>query len=244
MDRLLQNVDLNEIINNTNMINLPNEQNDIVNKIGTFIDAVNEQDALKCDAKCQSDKKANELYQTYMTANTNAQTAPEEVETAERNYYTYTKGDYAYNLMKEKEFKQKGQKLANALKRDYLNSYKELELLYNNVKQQSTYNKHIDDLANTYDGKHKKLNELIQNTESTANVANRKSYYYNHYTSFMETISLIIYRINIIVAVLFVIIVYLGKKMNVFLYQIMSIVLIANIFIPYKYILRYFLYNL
>ena len=40
MDRLLQNVDLNEIINNTAMINMPPGQEDLLNKISGFIDNV------------------------------------------------------------------------------------------------------------------------------------------------------------------------------------------------------------
>lgn len=241
MDRLLQNVDLNEIINNSSMVKMPAEQEELLGKISSFIDNVNSQSMLRCDDECQKNKKSSELYEKYVDAQNNERNAPDEVETAERNYYVYSKGDYAYNKMKEAEYTKKGNKIANVLKREFNDKFKELELLYNNVQQQNTYNKHIDDLVDTYSKGNQQLEMDIQNTESQSNVANRKATYFSQYNTMVDNISLVIYRLNIILAVLFIILAYLGKKMNIRFYQLVSVVMILNLFIPYKWFIQKFL---
>jgi hypothetical protein len=238
MDRLLQNVDLNEIINNTAMVNMPPGQEDLLNKISGFIDNVNADSVLRCDSECQKNRKSSELYEKYVDARENAKEAPDEVETAERNYYVFSKGDYAYNKMKEREYSVKGKNIANVLKKDFNEKYKELSLLLNNVNQQNTYNKHIDDLVKNYSNENEKLNNDIQDTESNSNVANRKALYFSQYTNYVESLTLLLYRLNIILAIIFILVSYLGKKLHLRIYQIASILFIANIFMPYKWLFQ------
>lgn len=238
MDRLLQNVDLNEIINNSSMIEMPEGQEELLSKISGFVDNVNNDSVLRCDSECQKNRRSTELYEKYADARENAETAPEEVENTERDYYIYSKGDYAYNKMKEREYSKKGKKLASLLKSDFNENYKEIGLLLNNVNQQNTYNKHIDDLVNTYSNENTELNKNIQNTESKTNVANRKTTYYSQYIDYMETISTTLYRLNLILTIIFLIFAYLGKKMHIRFYQIISVVLIINLVTPYNYIFK------
>jgi hypothetical protein len=238
MDRLLQNVDLNEIINNTAMVNMPPGQEDLLNKISGFIDNVNADSVLRCDSECQKNRKSSELYEKYVDARENAKEAPDEVETAERNYYVFSKGDYAYNKMKEQEYSVKGKNIANILKKDFNEKYKELDLLLNNVNQQNTYNKHIDDLVKNYSNENEKLNNDIQDTESNSNVANRKALYFSQYTNYVESLTLLLYRLNIILAIIFILVSYLGKKLHLRIYQIALILFIANIFMPYKWLFQ------
>ena len=238
MDKLLQNVDLNEIINDSTMVKMPEENEELLGKISSFIDNVNSQSILRCDDECQKNKKSSELYEKYVNAQMNEQNAPGDLETAERNYYVYSKGDYAYNKMKENEYIKKGNKIANVLKRDFNDKFSELELLYNNVQQQNTYNKHIDELVENYSKNNKNLENDIENTLSDGNVSNRKSQYFNQYNNFVSSVSLIIYRLNVLLTVLFIILAYLGKKINERFYQIITLILCLNLFIPYKWLIQ------
>ena len=220
------------------MINMPPGQEDLLNKISGFIDNVNADSILRCNSECQKNRKSSDLYEKYVDARENVKEAPEELETAERNYYVFSKGDYAYNKMKEQEYNVKSKNISNVLKKEFNEKYKELELLLNNVNQQNTYNKHIDDLVKNYSDENEKLNNDIQNTESDSNIANRKALYFSQYINYVDTLTLILYRINIILTVIFVLVSYLGKKLHLRIYQIASILFIANIFIPYKWLFQ------
>lgn len=238
MDRLLQNIDLDEINNNVDMMNVPDEQKDFLNQAKSHIDKLMNDTTIGCDTECQNNKKENELYKKYMKARENEKRAPEKLETAERNYYVFSKGDYKYNKMKEKEYVSEAEKIISILKSEFKNKYDNIKLLLNNVKEQNTYNTHIDDLANTYNKNNKELEEDIQNTESSANIANQKSKYFNHYNIFINWISKMLYRINILMTILFVILIFISKKSSKRFYQISSFVLIVNLFLPYILIIK------
>lgn len=242
INNILQNIDLNQL-NLNEELNLSDENN---NKLGEFIDNVNNyittsgvDKPIQCDSQCQKDKKQTELYQKYITSRENEKNASTKLQDAEKSYYIYSKGDYEYNKMKQNEFYKIGEKMKNVIENKYLNLYNEINMQNKLLSQQKLYDKNIDALANTYSKEIKQLEQNIDNIETKTNIENRKNNYYNQYNTFFESSHNLFYWINIILTVAFISISIIAKKIYSKKYIIISSLLILNLYFPYKKVLEY-----
>lgn len=238
MEDLLKNVDFTKLINNKKGSN-PLENNDALNKLNEVIEKVNTSVQLNCDAKCQKNRREKELYDKYLSARKNKQNAPEKLEEAEDKFYKYSKGNYEYNKMKREEYENEATKIANVMNNAFNKESNNINRELTALRQQQIYTNRIDDLVNSYTEDNKNLNDKISNIKNTSNIANRKTIYYSDYVDFFRKIAYYIYIINIILLVLFTILVFYYKKIDVKMNKIIIIGLVLNLFIPYKKIIKY-----
>jgi len=217
------------------------QNNKFTNLVNEFISNSGADKPIICDDECEKNKQENKLYQNYLKAQKTKETAPEDLDDAERNFYVYRDGDYKYNKMIENKYSDIGKKMKNKYENKYLNSYADTERIANVILQQSTYSKNMDSLADKYKTSVNKLNNTIDETETSTNIANRNTYYYNQYNVFFEDIRYIFYWINIVITILFIILAYFYNKLSERKYKFISIGLILNLFIPYKTIVEYFI---
>ena len=80
--------------------------------------------ALACGPDCQKMKKTQELEQIYINAQTNMASAPSQLESARKNYYTITKGESAYNAMLEEDLKKKADIIGKEISKNFLEEVK------------------------------------------------------------------------------------------------------------------------
>lgn len=238
MEDLLKNVDFTKLINNKSGSN-PLENNDALNKLNDVIDKVNTSVQLNCDAECQKNKKEKQLYEKYLSAKKNKQNAPEKLEEAEDKFYKYSKGDYEYNRMKREEYQNEATKIANVMNSAFNKEYNKIIRELTALRQQQIYTNRIDDLVNSYTEDNTKLNNEISEIKNTSNIANRKTIYYNDYVYFFKNIANYIYIFNIILLVLFIILAFYYKKIDIRINKIILVVLILNLLIPYTKIIKY-----
>ena len=71
-------------------------------KLNDMINKVNSQ--FTCDAECLDAREKQKLYKKYNSAKDNLNTAPEQLDTAEKNYYVYAYGETAYDKHKFKKY--------------------------------------------------------------------------------------------------------------------------------------------
>jgi hypothetical protein len=133
--------------------------------------------ALTCGPTCQRLKVSEELKQKYLNAQTNLQTAPVQLSTAEKNYYTYTQGSASYDRRREDELKKKAEEIANTLKKTFEEQIKDsltLNKYYNSMLTNSYTN---EELLNFYISENEKAKKKLGKRYSDVFTNNRKTYY-------------------------------------------------------------------
>jgi hypothetical protein len=152
-------------------------QRDAQEQISSLLESSAE--ALLCGPECQKKKVSDELYERYLNAQTNLETAPINLETTKRNYYVYTEGESAYNNMHETELKQTAETIAKLLSdsfNDELTSAVTMNQYYNTALINSNYTK---DLLNEYDEKNNELKLQLRDRRGDILTNDRKTYYEN-----------------------------------------------------------------
>lgn len=146
-----------------------------LNKFNSFIDLATK--TLSCDAKCQEDKKKNDLKQKLINAKNNLILAQPQYELAKYNYYTFTKGEAQYNEMLENELNNNIQEKIDIFK-SKLN-----EELQKIKSQFDTYNglllniRNVEDLYLNYKKENKELIKELKDNLNSVLTNERKTYY-------------------------------------------------------------------
>lgn len=147
------------------------------NNINSFIKKAH--DVITCDSNCQKQKKAEELKQKYLASQTNLASASNQVEVAEKNYVTFTKGELAYNNKKEERLHEKAKIIIHTFEENFK---KDATQIINKV---NTYNgitinlKNVIELYATYKKENVELGKEVKNNASDVLTNERKTYYEN-----------------------------------------------------------------
>jgi len=155
--------------------NLLNQQQINQQKINDLLDKSAE--AIMCGPTCQKQKITEQLKQKYLDAETNMQTAPIKLEESKRNYYVYSEGRPYYDNMQEEELKQKANKVAELLEKNFneeLSSAKTMNSYLNTALINSQYTK---DLLDSYLEKNQELKTSLREQRGDILTNDRKTYY-------------------------------------------------------------------
>ena len=88
-----------------------NQQNYNLDKFNSMIDQATE--AISCGPDCQNQQTSEQLKQTYLNAQTNLATAPNNVYVSRKNYIVYDEGQPAYDELINTELSQQAQSLSS-----------------------------------------------------------------------------------------------------------------------------------
>ena len=148
-----------------------------INNVASMTQQLNESDLLNCNEECQRKRKIDELLVKYEAAVKNVESADEELEDAERNYYVFSRGQQYYdNMMTDKYTKAINTEL-EGITSDYRKEYRELSALIKYNTDQRTYQDNYRKIME-YKGEQVSENSKnINDTESDVNVENRKVFY-------------------------------------------------------------------
>lgn len=142
--------------------------NDFINKAQQFMD---------CGTDCQASNKAQTLLHDYQVAQMSLFNGTNNLESSSKNYYTFAKGDPAYN-----EFnKGKLGDVADKITKKYSNMFNEIaqnSYILNNVYQSDFVNvNHAKELHQELVQKNRTLETSLKDTLNDISTSDRKSYY-------------------------------------------------------------------
>jgi hypothetical protein len=143
--------------------------------VNNFINLVNE--GYVCDEACQNAKTAESLKQTYQQAKLNAKNAPQELEVASKNYYTFVDGENSYNQQKNNELNDKADKITSVLQNNFNKSLKEAQIFLQSYNGMYLNLTNVIELLNKYLKENKNLEKDINNISSDILTNDRKTYY-------------------------------------------------------------------
>ena len=161
--------------NNITQQNILRKQQETTAKINNLLE--NSAELLACGPTCQKIKVSDSLKQKYLNAQTNVLTAPEQLETAKRNYYIYTEGDTYYNNMLQQELTSTATEITNSLKNSFQQvvDYSETMNKYYNSALLNALNS--DDLLKEYTDKNYNLSKDLIDIRGDILTNDRKTVY-------------------------------------------------------------------
>jgi len=146
-----------------------------MNKFNTLISQAS--DAVMCNSDCRKQRETDKLKQNYLNSQTNLASGPNQLQVAEKNYVTFTKGASGYNDLLDERLQEKAQEIADKFT-DFFNDDSE------KIKTQiDTYEGLLINFKNVAELylKYKKENEqLVKDLKDETNdvlTNERKTYY-------------------------------------------------------------------
>ena len=178
-----------------------------LNSLSNMVKNMNAQNV--CDAKCQERKKTEELRKTYIKAKQNAQNAQPNLDRAEKDYVTASRGAAFYSKLQGAKFKKQAQKQVKDWN-DYIEpKWKDIEnkILY--YKGLFPYKDNVKVVYDNYKDKYSTLVNQVQNTTNKKNVNYRLAHFYNYNTSVVNSLlwwlKVIYWIFYVIMVVLFIV---------------------------------------
>lgn len=151
------------------------QQNYNLDKFNSMIDQATQ--AISCGPDCQNQQTSEQLKQTYLNAQTNLATAPNNVYVSRKNYIVYDEGQPAYDELINTELSQQAQSLSSYYQTSFNSESQNINF---NIE---TYSGLLINLKNVFDlyFKYKKDNtKMIKQLKDEANdilTNDRKTYY-------------------------------------------------------------------
>jgi hypothetical protein len=133
--------------------------------------------AVACGPSCQNQQTTNSLQQKLTDAQTNLITAPDQITTAAKNYYTYTEGPAGYDKYNKAQLTEKAAELAKQMTTDFNKNMKQATLL--NTDYNTTYinSLHTQELYENYLKKNADLDGQIKKLSGDVFTNDRKTHY-------------------------------------------------------------------
>ena len=166
----------------TNKRDSSKDTNEDFSKWGLSIGDINKSisilnESIACDSTCQRNKEIQELKNKLKQAKLNKANADSNVNSAEKNYYSFVEGPYAYKELLFNRNSKIVNKAADRLHNDSNNLIKELHTLIDYYESQMLYSENVTDLFDTKYEKITKLENKIDNNINSINTTDRKIYY-------------------------------------------------------------------
>ena len=151
-----------------------------------MVNVMNQQQV--CDADCQNKRKIDNLKKTYVKAKQNAENSKPNLERAEKDYYTASKGGEYYSKMQEKKYKKIAQDAVSEYNKDIEDRLRDIDNKLKYYKGLFSYKDNVTMVYSSYDDKYTNLREKIANTNDKKNVNNRLAYFYDYNTSIVSSL--------------------------------------------------------
>lgn len=132
---------------------------------------------ISCDSECQKQKTAEELKQSYLNAQTNLDSASNQVQLAQQKYVTFTEGQQAYNNLNTQQLTEKAETIYKNFQNNFNN---EVENIKNEIQSYNSLYinlQNVHDLYYTYKKENDELYKKIKDGTSDTLTNERKTYY-------------------------------------------------------------------
>ena len=122
--------------------------------------------------------RKNYLYTIYRQEKLNLESAPKRFEDAERNYYTFQKGDTWYNNFKEEQYAKVSKKATDKMISEFKQDKKQLIDVIHEYDSLMIYQKNMKELKDTHLKENEKLKSNIKKLKNEENMNRRKAVYH------------------------------------------------------------------
>ena len=203
------------------------------NKMNSVVHSLNSK--LNCDSKCQRRKKIDELRNKWESSKKNMETAPTQVEDAERNYYLYSEGEKKYKDKLLEKYSKNIELTQKKLMREHDKEMEELtEVIGDNQSQTIVINK-LRELLDIKENKSEILRTRLDTDISKIETSQRRVIYEEKEVTWVGTVGWILLILYLMVLVIYIILRW--NKLR--LYGWLSVVLLIIYPFIVKYISRY-----
>jgi hypothetical protein len=127
----------------------------------------------KCDRECQ----ANKLKQTYLNSQQNLLTAPQQEQTAYKNYIVFTEGENAYTQLETQQYSEEADSIAEEIMLNFDDAAKKIAIAIDSYAALILNYKNVVELYEKYLHENKTLRKKIKTEYSDVITNDRKTYY-------------------------------------------------------------------
>jgi len=192
-------------------------------QISQIIQVANQ--AITCGPECQAQKNIDDLQQKYLSAQANVATAPQQLEKAEKDYFTASKGSAYYSDFLKNQLQGKADIVGNTLKTNFDKNCQLTTNFSQTYDSLSTNYKHILELLNGYVKSNESLKGEINSVQKDIVTNDRKTYYeYEHFNS-MKNWYYLFKWIYILLVFVFILGIFFVNNTYSFSYKIFLLVL-------------------
>lgn len=158
-----------------NSFDLNNLNSFDLNKLNSFISSASE--AIACNSDCQKQKNAELLKQKYLDSKTNLITAPIQVQVAEKNYVTFTRGEAVYDEQLYQELTNKAKTISDKFKSTFDAESKKVKSQIDTYNGLTTNFYNIEELYLQYKKENSDLSKKLKVSTNDVLTNERKTYY-------------------------------------------------------------------
>lgn len=206
-----------------------------LDKLNNFIDQAS--NAISCDSNCQYDRKSQQLKQDMLNSQINLKTAPNQLENAKKNYFTFVKGESEYNDLLDKELHKNALQITDKTKANFNKQVQLIQTKIDTYDGLSNNIRNINELYIHYKRENDKLKKLLNDTTIDIVTNDRKTFYEEQGINTLHYFYNILRVIYIIVIVSFIIsIIFIPSRFNIYMKIIILTFLCVFPFISTKVI--------
>jgi len=144
------------------------------------------QESLLCGPTCQAEKNISALEQSYINAQNNVKTAPEQLATAKKNYFLAAKGQLEYDKMVLDEATTDADTLVKSMQEKFDKIVIDIEQQIDVNDSLETNYSRMNDLYDEYSEENKKMEQLLKKVKDDIVTNDRKTYYEQQYIDSLE----------------------------------------------------------
>ena len=206
-----------------------------LDKLNNFIDQAS--NAISCDSNCQYDRKAQQLKQDMLKSQVNLKTAPNQLEQAKKNYFTFVKGETEYNDLLDKELHKTALQFTDKIKANFNKQVHLVQTKIDTYDGLSNNTRNINELYIHYKSENVKLKKLLNDTTIDIVTNDRKTFYEEQGINTLHYFYNILRVIYIIIIISFIVsIIFLPSRFNIYIKVIILVFLCVFPFISTKVI--------
>lgn len=134
-------------------------------------------DTIACGSECQKQKTSEQLKQDYLNAQTNLDSASNQVTVAQQKYITFTQGQQAYNNLNTQQLTQTSQNNSSNFQINFIKEADAIQLSIDTYSGLYINLQNVYDLYVNYNNENVKLNKSLKDETSDTLTNSRKTYY-------------------------------------------------------------------
>jgi len=220
--------------------NMLKKQQETTNQINQLLQQTSQSLLCGPGTECEKTRNSEDLQQKYLDSQTNLQTAPYQEKQAEKNYYTYTQGDSAYNDMIRARLVKEAENKTNDILINFNQNVKKATQLNDTLSSLTIDYEHILELYKNYVQENEILNNKIISFGTDLVTSDRKTYYEDQNYDILVSWYSIWRWIYFILLIVFAFGIFLSKSS----YSIWAKLGLLGIFILFPYFINYLVFYL
>jgi predicted RNase H-like HicB family nuclease len=146
-----------------------------MNKFNTLISQAS--DAVLCNSECRKQRETDKLKQNYLNSQTNLASASNQVQVAEKKYFSFTQGPAGYNDLLDNQLQKKATEIANKFTEYFDTDSKEITTQIDTYEGLLINFKNVAELYLKYKTENVQLIKDLKDESNDVLTNERKTYY-------------------------------------------------------------------